>query len=687
MDKTELEALIQSVLALNEADYTTTSWSNLQTELTAAQAVNDDTEATQQEIDDAVTALQAANDALVAAADKTALQSAITTAETLVETDYTPTTWGPFELALTDANAVNGNGDATQQSVDDATTALTTAQSNLVERADKTALQSKLAEANALVETDYTPNSWTGFPQAISDAQTVYDNANASQAVVDTAVTDLDTAINALVARADFSVLNQTIAAAQALEETDYTPNSWTVLQQSLTDAQTVAADLNATQTQVNQSNTALNNAMSSLVERANKTALQATISEAETKIEADYTPASWSSFSSALSQANAVNGNLNATQAETDTANSDLSTAMAGLVESADKVALQTAIDGAESRNEADYVSSTWPAFVSALADANTVNDDANATQSAVDNALQTLIDAEAALIERGDKTALNTAITNAESLLEDDYTLDSWNAMQVALAAAIVVRDDIDAVQADVDSAETTLSDAVTALVEFVPADKAALESKIAEAQAIEQGNYTQSTWMALQSAINDAIAVNDDYRASQASVDDAVQAVQAAIDGLIESNDELNEDDLMGIQLCLDQYSTVMAKRHVVSRREIVRQHLCLLLAFRLALSYDDRNQVTQAMDQIYGYFSDNATGAFGEAHTKRESAFFHKYFPVEATMFDALLETTYQTVNASPEEIAMFMDNQDFGAFSAAVGEQMADNHNYYINTLA
>ena len=62
-----------------------------------------------------------------AAADKTALSTAIATAEALVEADYTTTSWAVLDTALTTAKATAADTNATQEKVDEDKTALTAA--------------------------------------------------------------------------------------------------------------------------------------------------------------------------------------------------------------------------------------------------------------------------------------------------------------------------------------------------------------------------------------------------------------------------------------------------------------------------------------------------------------------------------------------------------------------------------
>ena len=68
--------------------------------------------------------------------------------------------------------------------------------------------------------------------------------------------------------------------------------------------------------------------------------------------------------------------------------------------------------------------------------------------------------------LAEPADKTALNAAIAAAEALNEDDYTAESWAALQEVLADARAVANDPDATQENVDNAAAALRSAIAGL-----------------------------------------------------------------------------------------------------------------------------------------------------------------------------------------------------------------------------
>ena len=66
----------------------------------------------------------------------------------------------------------------------------------------------------------------------------------------------------------------------------------------------------------------------------------------------------------------------------------------------------------------------------------------------------------------------------------------------------------------------------------------DKTALDALITECELIEQGNYSNKTWVAFQNALETARNVSANDYASQTKVDEALAALQAARDGLKEN-----------------------------------------------------------------------------------------------------------------------------------------------------
>lgn len=213
------------------------------------------------------------------------------------------------------------------------------------------------------------------------------------------------------------------------------------------------------------------------------KDALNAAIEEAEKRVEADYTADSWAAFARALENAKTVAADENADQTAVDEAAALLNEAMGALVAAepeppveADKTALEALIAEAENYNRADYTEETWAVFAEALANAHSVNLDAAATQEAVDQAeedLQEAIDGLEKVREDVNLDAIRDLIAQAQKLNKDDYTAESWEAMQNALTDAVTAANDPEATQEQIDAAAAALEDAIGALEKAEPGE----------------------------------------------------------------------------------------------------------------------------------------------------------------------------------------------------------------------
>jgi len=131
------------------------------------------------------------------------------------------------------------------------------------------------------------------------------------------------------------ALLNASIAEAEALVEAEYTPETWAALQLSLTAAKSVAAKQNATPSEIHLAKGALDASIAALVPAGSvdKTALNALITTAETKVEADYTALSWHDFAVALEAAKDASQSAHMGQTAINHAKDELQTAMDALV------------------------------------------------------------------------------------------------------------------------------------------------------------------------------------------------------------------------------------------------------------------------------------------------------------------------------------------------------------------
>ena len=196
-DSTVLEGLAEDAAAYTEDGYTPASWKAFADALESAKEVIKKEQASQEEYNQAGADLRKAEAGLLAKADKNALQAELDD-DAYSEHLWTTDSWKAYEDARENAQKVYEDENATQQQVDEATTALIEAKEGLIGRADKAALENKLNEAAGLDESSYT-DGWEELQAALKEAQEVFDDPDATQDEVDEQIGKIDAAIQGLV--------------------------------------------------------------------------------------------------------------------------------------------------------------------------------------------------------------------------------------------------------------------------------------------------------------------------------------------------------------------------------------------------------------------------------------------------------------------------------------------------------
>ena len=194
--------------------------------------------------------------------------------------------------------------------------------------------------------------------------------------------------------------------------------------------------------------------------------------------------------------------------------------------------------------------VESVQKLFEEAIAEGDAVMADEYATREEVTNATIKLMRAIHALdMKAGDKTDLEMAVELGDSIDLTKYVEAGQAEFTEALAKAKEMLSDGDAFQEDIDSAWSALVDAISNL--RLKADKSVLEDLINEADGIDTSLYTEESVAVFTAAFQKANAVLADETLSeddQAKVDEAVDGLSAAIDGL-EAKDGSGDGDNTG------------------------------------------------------------------------------------------------------------------------------------------
>lgn len=252
-DKSELNALIEAASALQADRYTPESFAALTEALNAAKAVSANPLASEQEVAEALNTLQAAIGALeevsMETADKTLLAAAIAYTDGISEEDKAHVNvlvLTELNEALTQAQTVNADAKASQESVDAAWKRLVKAIHMLGFTTDKSALTQLVEQAEAIDLENATEESAAALREAIAFAHSVLDSDTALDAVsIADAMERLQAAIDGLVFNTeyDLSVLQFLYGQCSAITLDDYVPAGQEAFLAAMEQARSVLAN------------------------------------------------------------------------------------------------------------------------------------------------------------------------------------------------------------------------------------------------------------------------------------------------------------------------------------------------------------------------------------------------------------------------------------------------------------
>ncbi len=143
-------------------------------------------------------------------------------------------------------------------------------------------------------------------------------------------------------------------------------------------------------------------------------------------------------------------------------------------------------------------------------------------------------------------DVTALNELLNKANELKSDDYTAESWAALQAAIKAAEEARKSGD--QATIDAAEKALAEAIENLKKL---DYKPLEDAIEATETFLSAGTLDGKFGALLDALTDARELLGKAK-DQASIDAAAKALTDALAALEEALTQLGKDQMVEVEV---------------------------------------------------------------------------------------------------------------------------------------
>ena len=565
-DTSALSALIERAEALNESQYTAETWAPFAAALTQARGVLANGSATQEEVDAAQSALQQAMDAL---AKKTA-----------GEYDRAHLADGVYNISVSFRNASNVSSESMMGAVVDK------ASGKLVVKDGKYTVQfdvrsmSVMGASADLVGMKYYPDGYVDNGVGMFQGNTVdcetsgtytgADGAERAQTyyvpVSETAIADgyicmyaQSTYMDAQVVLGldwaafdeqygDHEVVSKDALNAQLAEAAKATSSDsleYTLLKRAIDAAQVVADNADATQAEVDAQTKALADALKvyngqSLTEVADGQ----TWRMGYTLLNRDGSAADSGKYFAEGAQVKRVGDSYQVSI----TVKAAYDRYIAGMTYGDDAAA--TVVDNGDGTHTYTFTTDSLTRALKVSYAMNLGDDSAAADLPSV-TAYLVLDTGDAALVDSGEqgvsKAALQSKIDQVSSLIESDYTAESWKPFAEALAAAQALLEKDGATQTEVDAAVDALTKAADGLQKTQPApetvDKSKLEAGLADAKqgvaGLNESDYTPESWKALQAAIAAADAVLANKDAMQSDVDTAVDTLAAAYKGLAKAD----------------------------------------------------------------------------------------------------------------------------------------------------
>ena len=410
--------------------------------------------------------------------------------------------------------------------------------------ADKSALNALIEQAGTLNEEEYTAESWNRMQGALDAAKAVYANEQADQEMVDQAAAQLQQAIDEL-ERADdpassdaaIQALKDMVDKAIALDSDDE------VLNAAIDAAQAVLAKEAPTSKEVVIALLDLSEAMQALNTGASEAALRQDLEAAITFINEHILndveglrPAKVQALRDAITAAQDVLANEDATADQLKQASRALTKAAQELWEIVSKAELNALIEAANGYLDGEYTEESLEALQAAIETAQAVADNEDAATAEVSEAIVNLADAIAALQPRQtlDVSALEAEIELIQQMVDhlDQYVPSTVNGLQDKLTAAKAIAQAPQS-QEEIDEQTAILREA--RLSARTLADKEALIAAIHNASLLNLNLYTADSAAAVRELLAQAEAMLDDQEVTQADVDTLTASLDRAVSRL--------------------------------------------------------------------------------------------------------------------------------------------------------
>lgn len=459
---TDLEIVfpnLEAFEALNELDYTPETWEVFATKLEAVKALKDKENLTAEELGKAMQELIDAKGALVKAT--TQVKPSIPNLdefESLNELDYSAESWEVFANALAQVKEIIAAEDFDVMELGQAMQALVEAKNNLEKTAsDVVVAIPDLSEFKALVAEGYTEESWAIFADALEAVEQLIASDEIDGIELDQAMQALIEAKNNLAKVPSQSVVVvPDLSEFKALVEEDYTEETWEVFANALAQVEQIieAGDFDARE--LGEAMRLLIEAKDALVKTSEVTPgtevtpVKPNLAIFEAAKEEEFTAETWGPFADALQVVKDIIAEDTFDVTELGQAMQVLLAAYENLeyvsVDSTPVVPTFPNLDAFDALVEDEYTSESWEVFTNALEAVKALADKEDLTAQELAEAMEALVSAKENLV-KVENTETSVPVTPVvpnrpnlsqfETLIEEDYTAETWAPFNTALQA----------------------------------------------------------------------------------------------------------------------------------------------------------------------------------------------------------------------------------------------------------
>jgi len=178
---------------------------------------------------------------------------------------------------------------------------------------------------------------------------------------------------------------------------------------------------------------------------------------------------------------------------------------------------------------------------------------------------------------VEEADKTLLKAVYENSSDMDKDDFTADSWKALQKARKAAKKVLDNKSATQDEVDAAHEKVTDAISALVEVLKPENYEVADYTAIARTPDEWQGKLITFSGRVLQVSEGSDENLIRLATSGDWDDVVAV---GYDPAIMGKQRILEDDYISVYgTCIGIYSYTATLGQTISLPGLYADHIVI------------------------------------------------------------------------------------------------------------